>query len=132
MTWSATSRTSCSRQPPLTLPAVVPFSAPARLGASWRDRQAPRLDLVGPRAVATELGPAGADDLERDLAHVLLEAAAAHVAGRRPVLGHGQLGAFVTVRRAPHPHYGGERRALPLTQDAGEEVQHISGLVPVL
>src|SRR5213592_1984936 len=39
--------------------------------------------------------------------------------------------AFVTVRRAPHPHYGGERGALPLTQDEGEEVQHFSGLVPV-
>src|SRR6266702_4553368 len=93
--------------------------------------QVPRLNLVGARAVATELGPAGADDLERDLAHVLLEAAAAHIAGRRPLLGHGQLGAFVTVRRAPHPHYGGERGALPLTQDEGEEVQHFSGLVPV-
>src|SRR2546422_10628518 len=36
MTCSATSRTSCSRQPPLTFPAVLPSSATASFAPSWR------------------------------------------------------------------------------------------------
>src|SRR5213083_3062947 len=36
MTCSATSRTSCSRQPPLTLPVVLPSSATSSFAPSWR------------------------------------------------------------------------------------------------
>src|SRR2546430_10450094 len=40
------------------------------------------------------------DHLQRHLAHVLLEAAAADVAGRAAVLGDRELGPFVTIGRA--------------------------------
>src|SRR5439155_23815789 len=87
--------------------------------------------LVPARGVVEALGLRAADELQRALAHVLLEATAAHVARRAPVLAHEQLGPLVPVRRAAHPDYGREGRALPLARQFGEPVEHFPRLKPL-
>ena len=94
--------------------------------------QVPGCDLVRARAVTAQLGSSRPDHLQRHLPHVLLQAAAAHVAGRATVLRDEQLRSFVAVRRAPHPHDGGERGACALTPELGEAVEHLPRLEPLL
>src|SRR3989441_10974902 len=96
------------------------------------DAQVPGLDLVRARAVAAELGFAAPDHLQRHLAHVLLEAAAAHVPGRAAVFGDEQLRPLVPVRRAAHAHHGGERDASAGAYQLGQAVEDGSGLKPLL
>src|SRR5256885_7245081 len=94
--------------------------------------QVPCSDLVGARAVAAELGPPGADDLQRSLTHILLEAAAAHVARGAAILGDEQLRPFVTVRRATHPDYGRECGAPTRLGEQRQAVEHFPGFEPLL
>src|SRR5947209_6548141 len=96
------------------------------------DAQVPRRDLVRARAIVAELGPSGADDVQRHLAHVLLEAAAAHVPGGGAVLGDEQLRALVPVRRAADADHRRERGALTDPTQLRQTVEHCSGFEPLL
>src|SRR5256886_4041529 len=94
--------------------------------------QVPRGDLVGAGAVAAELGPSGTKDLQRHLAHILLETPTAHVARGAAILGDEQLRPFVTVRRAAHPHHGRERGAPARPGELRQAVEHFPGFEPLL
>src|SRR5207253_2216487 len=94
--------------------------------------QVPRGDLVGAGAVAAELGPSGTKDLQRHLAHILLETPTAHVARGAAILGDEQLRSFVTVRRAAHPHDGRERGAPPPRPgELRQAVEYFPGFEPL-
>src|SRR3989454_803663 len=96
------------------------------------DAQIPGRDLVGARAVALELRRARPQHLERDLAHILLEAPPAHVADRAPVLRDEQLRTLVAVGRAAHAHHGRERGAPARPAELREAIEDGPGFVPVL
>jgi hypothetical protein len=94
------------------------------------DAQVPGCDRVRARAVARSLRRTGADHPERNLAHVLLETAAAHVPGRGTVLAHEQLRTLVAVRRAVHPDHRGERHTRAPAPPFGQAVEHLPGFEP--
>src|SRR4029077_13381792 len=96
------------------------------------DSQIPGGDLVRARAVAPELGLPLLDHLQRHLAHVLLEAPSAHVAGGAVVLSDREFRPLVTIRGAAHADDGGECRSLPRGRGTGEEIEHFPGLEPLL
>src|SRR3989441_1691583 len=96
------------------------------------DAQVPGRDLVAARAVALELGRPRPEHLERHLAHVLLEAPAAHVADRAPILGDEQLRTLVAVGRAAHAYHGRERSTPARPVELREAIEDDPGFLPVL
>src|SRR5207247_8520250 len=123
-------RAPAIQQRPFPRPRLRPLDVHIYLSFA-PDSEIPRRYLVGARAIAAELWLPIADHLQRHLAHVLLETAAADVAGGAAVLGDHELRALVAIGRAPHPDDGSERGSLPRPPDAGEEVQDFSRLEPL-
>src|SRR2546426_9538695 len=92
-------RAPAIQQRPFPRPRLRPLDVYIYLSFA-PDSEIPRRYLVGARAIAAELWLPFADHLQRHLAHILLETAAADVAGSAAVLGDHELRALVAIGRA--------------------------------
>ena len=94
--------------------------------------QAPELALIGAGVVVQEAARAGVQHAEADLAHVLLETAAADAAEKAAARLDQQLGARTPVGRAADLRHHGQRGASPLPPESEDAVQDMRHLLPVL